>query len=104
MRGRKIAIGAIKAYRFLLSPFMGNQCRFHPTCSAYAIKAIEKHGLKGGALAVRRIFRCHPWYKGAMVDTVPASIDWREAFGYKRSQFNSFSKCGCVPRKEKTDE
>ena len=51
----------IRAYQVLLSPFLGDHCRFTPSCSAYAMEAIEKHGaLKGSWLAVRRIGRCHP--------------------------------------------
>ena len=52
----------VKAYRLLWSPWVGHNCRFQPTCSAYALEALEKHGgLKGGWLALRRIGRCHPW-------------------------------------------
>ncbi len=52
----------IHAYRWLLSPLLGANCRHHPTCSAYALEAIERHGaLRGGWLAIRRICRCHPW-------------------------------------------
>ncbi|HEB98888.1 MAG TPA: membrane protein insertion efficiency factor YidD [Thiotrichales bacterium] len=68
---RKILIAAIRCYRFLLSPWFGQQCRFHPTCSCYAITAIERHGaLRGSWLAIRRIGRCHPWHAGGH-DPVP---------------------------------
>jgi len=68
---RKILIAAIRFYRFLLSPWFGQQCRFHPTCSCYAITAIERFGaLRGSWLAVRRIGRCHPWHPGGH-DPVP---------------------------------
>jgi putative membrane protein insertion efficiency factor len=61
----------IHLYRWFLSPFLGGQCRFHPSCSAYALEAIERHGAcRGGALAVKRICRCHPW-GGAGHDPVP---------------------------------
>lgn len=51
----------VRAYRLLLSPWVGHNCRFQPTCSAYALEALEKHGaLKGSLLAARRIGRCHP--------------------------------------------
>jgi uncharacterized protein len=64
-------IAVIRGYRFFLSPFFGQHCRFHPTCSAYAIEAIEMHGPWYGAwLAMRRIARCHPWNSGG-VDWVP---------------------------------
>jgi putative membrane protein insertion efficiency factor len=62
---------AIRAYRLFLSPFFGQHCRFHPTCSAYAIEAIEVHGpWRGSWLAVRRVVRCHPLNDGG-VDWVP---------------------------------
>lgn len=61
----------IYLYRYLLSPFLGGQCRYHPTCSAFALEAIERHGAaQGGWLAVKRICRCHPW-GGAGIDPVP---------------------------------
>ena len=52
----------IKGYRLVFSPWVGWHCRYQPTCSAYALEALETHGaLKGGWLAARRIFRCNPW-------------------------------------------
>ena len=61
----------VRAYRLVLSPWMGHACRFTPTCSAYALEALTKHGaLRGGWLALRRIGRCHPW-GGWGVDDVP---------------------------------
>ncbi len=62
----------IHLYRWLLSPFLGNNCRFHPSCSAYALEAIEIYGVwRGSFLAVKRLCRCHPW--GAEgYDPVPA--------------------------------
>lgn len=52
----------IRAYRLFLSPWLGNGCRFQPTCSAYALEALARHGgLKGGYLTVHRLCRCHPW-------------------------------------------
>ncbi|MEA3412087.1 MAG: membrane protein insertion efficiency factor YidD [Pseudomonadota bacterium] len=68
---RKILIALIKGYRYLLSPFFGQHCRFHPSCSAYAVEAIETHGaLRGSGLAVRRLLRCHPFAPGGY-DPVP---------------------------------
>lgn len=64
---------AIRGYQFLLSPWLGNQCRFYPTCSEYARLAIIEHGtLKGGWLALRRTLKCHPWHSGG-IDLVPGS-------------------------------
>jgi len=66
-----LLIGLIRFYQLVLSPFMGNQCRFTPTCSQFAREAVEKHGaLKGSWLAIRRISRCHPWHSGGH-DPVP---------------------------------
>jgi uncharacterized protein len=68
---RRIAILLIRGYQLLLSPWLGNHCRYHPTCSKYAIEAIERHGaVRGLWLALRRIGRCHPW-GGAGHDPVP---------------------------------
>jgi len=64
-------IGAVRAYRFFLSPWLGNACRFEPTCSAYALEALGRHGAGAGlALTVGRIGRCHPWCQGGF-DPVP---------------------------------
>ncbi len=64
-------IGLLKAYRFLISPLYGQVCRYYPTCSAYALEAVQVHGsIKGSWLAVRRLGRCHPWAPGG-VDKVP---------------------------------
>jgi putative membrane protein insertion efficiency factor len=64
-------MGLVKAYRLLLSPWLGNGCRFEPTCSVYALQALERHGAwAGSGLAVRRIARCQPWCEGGC-DPVP---------------------------------
>jgi len=61
----------VRAYRLLLSPWVGNSCRYQPTCSAYALDALEKHGaVRGTWLALKRIARCHPWGKSGF-DPVP---------------------------------
>lgn len=55
----------IKLYRRFISPFLGSNCRFHPTCSMYSMQAIEKYGaLKGGWMSVKRISKCHPFNPG----------------------------------------
>lgn len=65
----------VRAYRLLFSPWVGHNCRYQPTCSAYALEALERHGaLKGGWLAARRIARCHPWSQSGY-DPVPGAED-----------------------------
>lgn len=66
-----ILLKLIAAYQYFLSPFVGNACRFHPSCSNYTREAVEKHGaLKGSMLGVRRLCRCHPFHEGG-IDPVP---------------------------------
>lgn len=61
----------IKTYQYLISPLIGPRCRFYPTCSAYALEAIEIHGpLKGSLLTIKRLLKCHPGNPGG-VDLVP---------------------------------
>jgi len=68
---RTLLIGIVKAYRWFLSPLIGPTCRFYPTCSAYALEALERFGaLRGTWLIVRRLARCHPWNPGGF-DPVP---------------------------------
>lgn len=64
-------IWLVRLYQLLMSPLLGPRCRFHPTCSQYALESLYRHGgLKGTWLAFRRIIRCHPWNPGG-VDPVP---------------------------------
>jgi putative membrane protein insertion efficiency factor len=68
---KKLAQLPIHLYRWFLSPFLGRQCRYQPSCSAYALEAIEIHGAaRGSWLAARRVCRCHPW-GGMGYDPVP---------------------------------
>jgi putative membrane protein insertion efficiency factor len=63
----------VRGYRLLLKPWLGNACRFEPSCSAYAIGALQRHGaLAGGALAAGRVLRCQPWCDGGC-DPVPSA-------------------------------
>ena len=74
---KTLLLALIDAYKLLLSPFFGSQCRFYPTCSTYAREAVERHGsLKGSWLAVRRILRCGPWHPGG-TDPVPPKTEGR---------------------------
>ena len=69
---KHILIALIRFYRRSISPYTPSCCKFSPTCSAYALEAIRKHGaLKGGWLAFRRLLRCNPFYKGDYFDPVP---------------------------------
>ena len=64
-------IKLIQGYSYLVSPWLGNHCRFYPTCSSYAATAIERFGvLRGSAMASKRLLRCHPWSPGG-IDQVP---------------------------------
>lgn len=68
---QKLVITLIKGYQYLLSPFLGNHCRYYPSCSCYASTAVQQHGAwKGLSLAIRRLSRCHPWHEGGY-DPVP---------------------------------
>lgn len=68
---QRLAILLIDGYRLAISPLLGNNCRFHPSCSSYARTAIQRFGLiQGGWMAFRRVMRCHPWHEGG-VDPVP---------------------------------
>lgn len=72
----RLIIAVLKAYRLVVSPLYGQRCRYYPSCSAYALRAVEIHGaLRGSWLAARRLGRCHPWTPGG-VDVVPP----REAY------------------------
>ena len=66
-----LIIGLIQLYRLLISPFIGPHCRFYPSCSEYALTAVDQHGaLRGSWLALRRLGKCHPWHPGGL-DPVP---------------------------------
>ena len=66
-----LLIGVVRFYRLMLKPWLGNACRFEPTCSAYALESLQRHGaLKGAALSAGRVLRCHPWCDGGH-DPVP---------------------------------
>ena len=67
----RLIVAMLRGYQYLLSPWWGRQCRFNPSCSNYAIEAVERHGaLAGSWLAMKRVLRCHPWHPGGF-DPVP---------------------------------
>ena len=64
-------IGLVRAYKYVISPHLGNRCRFDPSCSDYAVEALTRHGaLRGLWFAIRRLAHCHPWHPGGF-DPVP---------------------------------
>ena len=66
-----LLIAPLRFFRYAFSPMLGRNCRFYPTCSEYAIEAVERHGaLRGGLLAAKRVGRCHPFNRGGY-DPVP---------------------------------
>lgn len=66
-----LLVSLVRIYRYFISPLLGPRCRFTPSCSCYALEALEKHGAARGAwLALRRVGRCHPWHAGGW-DPVP---------------------------------
>ena len=70
-----LLIALLKAYRYGISPLLGRHCRFEPSCSEYAMEAVQTHGaLRGGGLACARLCRCHPWHAGGY-DPVPPTAD-----------------------------
>ena len=71
---RRVLIGLVRGYRLLFKPWLGSACRFEPTCSAYALEALERHGaLRGSLLSGWRLARCHPWCEGG-IQPVPESF------------------------------
>jgi len=71
---QRLLIALVRGYRLLLGPWLGGSCRFEPTCSAYAVQALQQHGAaKGSYLTLRRIARCQPWCDGGC-DPVPAHV------------------------------
>jgi putative membrane protein insertion efficiency factor len=81
----RLLVWVLRAYQLVLSPMLGQNCRFYPSCSSYAIEALQVHGAaRGSLLAARRVCRCHPWNEGG-VDLVPPAT----------SKNSSPTACGC---------
>ncbi|MES2019558.1 MAG: membrane protein insertion efficiency factor YidD [Pseudomonadota bacterium] len=81
----RLLVALLRAYQLLLSPMLGQNCRFYPSCSHYAIEAIRTHGAaRGSYLAARRVCRCHPWNEGG-ADPVPPP----------QHKNSSTAACGC---------
>ncbi|KFI05455.1 membrane protein insertion efficiency factor YidD [Massilia sp. BSC265] len=75
---KTLLVWFLRGYQLLLSPLLGQKCRFYPTCSNYAIEALRVHGAaRGSLLAVRRVCRCHPWNPGG-VDFVPPAHEGKD--------------------------
>ena len=69
----RVLVLPIRLYQLLISPLLGPRCRFYPSCSAFAVEALQRHGaIRGSWLAVRRLGRCHPWNPGGP-DPVPSA-------------------------------
>ena len=74
---RNLGLAVLQAYRSVISPLYGDVCKYYPSCSAYAVGAVQQHGLlKGSALTAARLARCHPWARGG-VDDVPMHAHFR---------------------------
>ena len=90
-------VGIVRFYQYVVSPLLGPNCRYQPTCSAYALEAIERFGaMKGGWLAVRRIGRCHP-FGGFGYDPVPKSVG-ANTNGHEGAPDESNHSGGCADK------
>jgi putative membrane protein insertion efficiency factor len=77
---KRVLLALLRTYKLSISPFLGQNCRFFPSCSDYAREAIAAHGaVKGSALAGRRLCKCHPWHRGGFDPVPPVSQRSRES-------------------------
>lgn len=87
---KRLALMLVRGYQLLVSPFLGNNCRFYPTCSSYMLEAIELHGVaRGFWMGLRRVSRCHPYHEGG-VDPVPGS-ELEQEYKLQQEQDNKCS-------------
>ena len=85
---KRLLVWLLRGYQLLVSPMLGQNCRFYPSCSHYAVEALQVHGtVRGSWLALRRLGRCHPW-NGGGVDPVPPA-------GTGKQAHSSLTACGC---------
>ncbi|MES3023087.1 MAG: membrane protein insertion efficiency factor YidD [Pseudomonadota bacterium] len=90
-----LLIWLVRGYQLLLSPMLGQNCRFYPTCSSYAIDALRSHGtVRGTLLTFRRLGRCHPWNEGGF-DPVPPSPHEDPSAKEASKTDSSTTACGC---------
>lgn len=93
----RAASGLIRLYQLTLSPWLGNQCRFYPTCSAYGLESYRRHGfLKGSFLTVTRICNCHPYSRRPWTDPVPERFAWGDMFRYNRPEQKTEQKTNTI--------
>ena len=100
-------IALVQAYRFLLKPWLGQACRFEPTCSQYALTALQRHGaVVGAALTTGRLMRCHPWCAGGCDDVPNQAPRWFRRLGLgdvspSRSPASPSAPLPCEPNPSK---
>ena len=99
---RNLGLVVLQAYRSVISPLYGDVCKYYPSCSAYAVGAVQQHGLlKGSALTAARLARCHPWARGG-VDDVPLHAHFRHdltRYGFVVPSTDE-APAGASPRKD----
>jgi putative membrane protein insertion efficiency factor len=86
LTARSFVLGLLRAYKWALSPFLLPACRYVPTCSEYAMEAVDRHGVfRGGLMAMGRVLRCHPFVQGGYDPVMKSEVVESEKFGAKMS-------------------